>query len=202
MTTPDNYEPNVPLAKDIFNVTQPQIQQNFKEFYDAFAENHIELDAASGAGNHTNIQLIEQSQGLQTGTSEISIYSRDVPNQTVQMFMRYQGNQKEFRYTNYQIYQIDSIFNGSTLVQSTYITFLPGNMIVYFGYVNAPSVQLNPYIAKHVLTANFCRVGSFAAPPDVSLKQIPGKIFSQVNLLFPGVQPTQIPYYYIVVANT
>jgi hypothetical protein len=202
MTIPENYEPNVPLPKNIFNVTQPQIQQNFETFYNSFSNNHVALDASSGAGNHTNIQLVQQQSGLQTGTGEISIYGRDVVDQTTQVFMRYQGNQKEFRYSNYQIYPIDPRMNGTTLVQSTYITFLPGNMLVYFGYVNSPTVDLNPFVAKHVLTANFCAATGSAAPPDVTVTFTPQGTFSQVNLKFPGVTPTQRPYYYIVVVNT
>jgi len=202
MTVPPvNYQPNVPTAKDIFNVTQAQIQQNFKFLNETFNENHVALDALSNAGNHKNIQLAAQTTSQQTNTGEISVYSRDVAGQTEQIFLRYQGNQEEFRLTNFQIYPIDPILNGTTLVQSTYITTLPGNLLVYFGYVATTFVTLNPFVAKKVLTANFCAVDSPSVPPDAT-EELSEGIITKLKIKYRSGTVGPFPaFYYIVMVN-
>lgn len=199
------YNPGIPLPKDKFNASQDQMLINFQTLYTAFSANHIPLDAVSGAGNHTVIQLAEQEQSsqFQTNAGEISIYAKDVEGQTDQIFMRYQGNQKEFQVTNYQIYAIPPIMNGNTLVQSTYISFLPGNILVYFGEVNSSSVvKLIPAVCNNIVCALTClKVASGLVGGSANLSLIMnGEVFSELLLL---TQPAPGPFswYYLVVGN-
>lgn len=156
MTTPITYDPNVPQNRsDNLPTTQPMLQDNFQVLYNAFVKNHVALDAASNAGNHAFIDLFQQDNAQQIGTSEISIYSKEVEGQTTQLFLRLQGGQ-EVQLTNYQLYSLIP-----TNTQISYFTFLPGGILVYFGYVNATgrefTINLQPPVAKNIITCSFCR---------------------------------------------
>jgi hypothetical protein len=217
MTTPDNpppvFNPNVPQIKDTIAKSQIDFLDNFSTLYDAFSVNHVALDAASDAGNHTVIQLLEQptNSQFQTGTTQISVYAKDVVGQTDQMFLRYGGNQPEFQYTNYQIYPL-ALGNGLT----PFFVVLPGGIIVYFGimaFQGLPTLGgpfrklvLTPAIAKNIISANFCNLGTI---PGVGMSYSPIQPnnngiydYVQVRLTLGGSQPNPNLFYYIVVANT
>ena len=204
MTTPKiDYSPNSPLPKDIFNASQPQFQQNFSAFFTAFGTNHVALDAASNAGNHTNIQLAEQTSQFQTNAGEISAYGKDLKNTTTELYLRYQGNQTEFPYTTYQIYPIPDIKNGNTLVQSTFISFLPGNLLIYFGQaILTTKIVLNPAVCKNIISVNLCGIfggGLLPGGLSVDLTKTPEGIFTSV-VTSPG-QLAGFNHFYFIVGN-
>lgn len=153
MTTPI-YDPRVPqFAGDSLATSQPQIQTNFKTLFDAFLKNHVSLDGIN-PGNHTVIELLERLNPQETDVSEISIYTKNVENQTDQIFFRYQGNSKEFQFTNYQIYEIKN--DSKSLKQ--YFTFLPGKIILYFGSFSSlenNTLNLQPFVAINIVTCSF-----------------------------------------------
>ena len=203
---PPVYNPNVPLRKDKFNDSQEDFLINFSTLYNAFAINHIPLDAGSTAGNHTIVQLTEQTSQFQTNVGEINVYAKNIPGFSDQIFLRYQGNQDEFAYTCFQIYSIESTPN-----QTFFFTFLPGRVLLYFGTVipNSPtfSLILNPPIGRNIICANFCPIaanGSIAFYPPIADagSTIPG-FFTQMNLSASFLQPSVNipPCYYIVMAN-
>lgn len=196
MTQPiKDFDPNCPQPKDIFGVSQTQFLQNFSFLYDSFASNHIPLDAVSGAGNHNVIQLSEQNSQFQTNAGEISIYAKDVTQTTDQIFMRYQGNQQEFPFTNFQIYPIENIMSGNTVVQTTFITFLPGNLLIYFGEINSGNaIVLNPAVCRNILGCNFCAKDSFGPVPNVRLQNNSSGIFTKVL-------KTDGKYFYFILGN-
>ncbi len=160
MTAPKNYNANFPLLNTSFADWQIGFQNNFTQLYEAFNINHVSLDSASNAGNHEVVELVEQEKDIQTNASSVSIYAKDVDNQTDQLFIRFGGDQTSYQLTNYQIYSLPDIKNGSTLVQKQYFTFLPGGLIAYFGKFYIPkgsnpiSLLINPVIAKNIITAN------------------------------------------------
>lgn len=162
MTSPtDQYDSTIPQASDDLATSQGQFLTNFEQIYNAFLINHIPLDAASNAGNHTIIQLLSSMQPFQTDAGEISIYAKLLDtkappeDQAPQLFMRYQGNQTEVPITNYQLYSIPP-----TPQRTQYFTFLPGKILIYYGTVLLSgfpfNLSLNPGIGKNILTANFC----------------------------------------------
>jgi len=157
-TDPPEFNPQVPLPDTNIPNGQKLLLDNFKTIYDAFLTNHISLDDPTNPGNHNVIQLLEQTQKQATESQEIAIYSKKVDGQTDQLFMRYQGNGKEFQLTQYQIYQIEA-----TPTQISYFTFLPGGIIVYFGRVNPTGnnfpINLNPAICGNILGVNLCPIG-------------------------------------------
>src|SRR5579859_5372952 len=166
MTSPtDQYDPNIPQSTDDLATSQGQFLTNFQQLYNAFVVNHVALDAASNAGNHTLIQLISSLQPFNTDAGEISIYAKPLDmnapldEQAPQLFMRYQGNQTEVPITNYQLYSIPA-----TPDRMQYFTFLPGKILVYYGMVNINAypfnLSLNPSIGKNLVTANFCSSSS------------------------------------------
>lgn len=162
-TQPPTYEPNTPQVKDNFADSQITFNDNFFTLYNAFLTNHVALDAASGAGNHTIVQFPEQDNKtqFQTDVGEISIYCKDVKGQTDQLFFRYQGNQDEFQFTNYQIYSVTA-----TDTQTSYFTFLPGKILLCFGEFtpsnvggNFSKISIFPPVARNIITVNLCIKG-------------------------------------------
>lgn len=204
MTTPI-FNPDVPLRKDIIADSQIDFLDNFFTLYNAFAQNHVALDAASNAGNHTIIQLLQQATQLQTNVGEISLYSKNVSGQTDQIFLRYQGNQNEFQLTNFQIFTIEA-----TTQQTFFFTSLPGKVLLYFGVIipNSATFTLNliPPVAKSIISVNFCPIGTGAVafyPPIANPSStIPG-IINQFILTssFPAGSINVPACYYMVAAN-
>lgn len=204
---PPVYNPKIPenpgssIGKDQINFLN-----NFSTLYDAFLVNHVALDASSGAGNHTIIELLEQENQFQTDQGEISFYSKLANGQSDQIFLRYQGNQTEFQYTNYQIYALEP-----TPAQIGFFTFLPGRILIYFGTIVVSfgmtrifNMKLFPAIAKNIVSFNFCPRGAIPSfPPFVTIQQPSDDgIYSVLNLT-PATTlmrsfPTQLDYFIAV----
>ena len=205
---PGSYNPNVPANRpDDLATSQPQLLNNFLQIYNIFANNHIALDSASNAGNHTIIQLFEQSNAIQTNTGEINVYTKDVEGQTDQIFLKYQGpSGQEFQFTTYQIYSLIP-----TDTQISYFTFLPGNILIYFGTINSPAKQntldLKPSVGKNLITANFTPIMTVpsipllgdAYKPSISIKKeneiITSLVLNQRKTL---PQPKKLNYFVMV----
>ena len=155
---PPVYNPNVPEQVDnSLSVTQPNFLNNFQALFNIFGINHN-----FATGNHTYAQLLEQINPQQTDVSQISIYTRKVDSQTDQIFFRYPGNQTEFQFTNYQIYSINPI-NDKDNVITSYFTFLPGGIIVYFGFftkLKGNILPIMPAISKNIIAYSSCTTGS------------------------------------------
>lgn len=213
MTIPNNvYNPDVPQQKNIFSSSQLDFLTNFSTLYNAFSVDHVALDASSNAGNHNVIHLLEQSPDnqFQTDVGEISIYCKPVPDQGDQLFIRYQGNQDEFRLSAYQLYSLN-VIDQNGILQTPYFTYLPGRVLVYFGTIQCTLSQagipltLRPPIATNIITMNFCLLGTQPGfPPDVVLSTPNNNGFFNTILLknsIPfGTQPKQT-FFYIILAN-
>jgi hypothetical protein len=199
------YNPDIPQRKDDLAKSQVDFLNNFSTLYNAFANNHVALDKAN-AGNHTIVQLLEQDKKaqFQTNIDQISIYVKKVKGQTDQIFLRYQGNQKEFQFSTYQIYSLPST------LPNQFFTFLPGNVIVYFGALEVIlgttpfSLGLTPQIAKNIITVNLCPLGP--TPGSIPYVTLP----TPVNNIIAFIELTLIPgsifggpsnLFYIVMAN-
>ena len=203
---PNPYDPNVPTSPDqALSDTQPLFLNNFLQLYDIFKQNHVPLDAVSGAGNHTIIQLYEQENVFQTNVGEISVYTKDAPGQTDQIYLKYQGTAgPELQFTNYQLYSLQP-----TTTQTSYFTFLPGRILVYFGQCSTvatllpPNATLNllPPIAKNIITVCVTPLGSTAAyKPSINVQQNPQGYFNAITFpLSSNTQPANC--FYLVMAN-
>ena len=186
------YTTNIPQPKNIIGNSQDQFLQNFQTLYNAFAANHIALDAVSGAGNHTVIQLTETpvTTNFQTNMNEVSLYAREVQGQTDQLFMRFEGNQPEFQFSNQQ-----PTITHSPFVNTTFITFLPGNLVVFFGTVGAVgSISFNPYPLSNVVSATFCAEGTTPRNTPFTNLIKTGDKYTSINI--PGNY-----YYFMIVGN-
>jgi len=157
-TPPDNkpYDPNQPpRANSSIGQAQFEFQNNFSKLFNAFKKDHVSLDAASNAGNHTVIELLQQTGDFQTNIDEINIYSKKASRQTAQLFLRQQNNANEIQLTNYQIYSLKS-----TSKQIEYFTFLPGGIVVYFGTVfnriSGNIINLRPAICRRIISVVLC----------------------------------------------
>lgn len=207
MTTPA-YDPNIPqFLNDSLAITQPQFLRNFQTLFDAFLQNHVTINDPNG-GNHTFINLLQQLNSIETNPSEISIYTKDIEDQTTQVFFRYQGNGQEFQFTNYQLYSIPPTIVNNVTIRTQYFTVLPGKIMVYFGMflsLTEKTLTLFPPVAKNIMTVSFCPIGTAVAKfqtykPEVVIlppnqNDFIDKIKVQTFLLDPP------PCFYIVLAN-
>jgi len=157
MTTPV-YNKNIPQPENSIDEGQTDFLNNFYTIFTAFSQDHVPLDSASDAGNHAFSKLIEEVTGAATGSSEIALYSKNVENQTDQLFFRTIGNGLEIQYSNFQTYPLDPIKVGNTIVQVPYFSFLPGGIIIYFGEINLSgnptSIVLEPAICTNIFGVN------------------------------------------------
>ncbi len=195
MTAPNNpvYNPNVPEENNYIGENQEDFLGNFATLFTAFNENHVSLIDPTNPGNHSVIQLTEQTQGKTTQSQEISIYSKDVPGQTTQLFMRYQNNGKEFQISEYQIYSIPV-----TDLQEAYFSFLPGGVIVYFGRVFSAgkktfNIGISPTIKTNISGINLSNIGNIPATSqsNVSLEAPINGVYSNIILNSIFVMPDQ-----------
>jgi hypothetical protein len=214
MTTPQPspYNPQIPQPPQSIAESQGNFLTNFMRLYEAYSRNHVPLDAASNAGNHNVVQLYEQPTGLATGTSEISIYSKDVVGQEDQIFIRFSGNGQEVQYTNWQIYALPQRMNGTTVLQTPYFTFLPGGLIAYFGIVFAGGVSfdlvLEPTICKNIASVSLCPTNvpnPAVFPSNASPERNTDGFFSKIVLspaqtlsAISGINANQ---YYLIIGN-
>jgi hypothetical protein len=213
---PPPYDPDVPkLPTDSLKTSQPQFENNFLQLYNNFLKNHVELDAASSAGNHTIIQLIElaANDGIQTDVGELSVYVQDVVEQADQVFLAYQGQGQKFQYTNYQLYKPED----NPGLQEKHFSFLPGKILLYFGLIQptlkANIIDLSPYVARHIVSVSLCPLAvgtnSFFKPyvrlvtPKDGIYQGIEIINSAIGNAGVGPPPDRTPpdCYYMVMAN-
>jgi hypothetical protein len=210
------YNPNIPQPKDRFNTSDVPFLNNFGILYDSYAVNHIPLDSGTSIGEHTIVQMTQQKQNFQTNLDEIAVYTRPVTYNvngsdltSIQTLMRYQNNATEFKYSNYQIYPLDDkkLSGGGT--QTTFITFLPGNLLVYFGEIDTLNkvdfLELDPYISKNILSVNFCSIGVLAFPLGIAniVWDTKNQIAKQLQVGFTGNLTVGVPpSYYMVVTQT
>lgn len=204
-TQPPVYNANVPqFPSNSLPNTQPEFQDNFSKLFDDFAKNHVPLNASLSAGNHTIIQLLQQdaNAGIQTDVGELSLYSKDVTQQTDQVFLEYQGQGQELQYTNYQIYKPEN-----NDFQIKYFTFLPGKILVYFGTFSSTLVanvlDLFPYIARNIVYISLCPIGTTPTfKPSAQLEATKDGIYQGIKFTsstaFNAAPP---PCFYMVMAN-
>jgi len=217
MTAPENppeYNPQIPVRDTNIAEAQTLFQGNFKTLFDTFSINHIPLNDPTNPGNHNVIQLIELAKSETTQSQEIAIYSKKVVGQTDQLFMRYRGNGKEFQLTEYQIYEIPPITIGQApnivTLQTSYFTFLPGGIIVYFGRVNPTGegfpINLQPAICSNITGVNLCPIGVTTAKNSLyqsNFVLVPNDkgTISQILLLSSFEIKTPPNQYYLVFGN-
>lgn len=186
MTTPPPYNTQIPTQETFIADAQTLFKNNFTRLFEAFADDHVSLNEVSNAGNHNVIRLIELPSSETTQSQEIAIYSKNVEGQTDQLFMRYQGNGKEFQITEYQIYSIPA---NST--QEAYFSFLPGKVIVYFGRVFSSgkltaNININPPVKSNLSGVNLGGIGISTNQPNVLLQYPVNGFFNQITLQSSG----------------
>lgn len=188
---PPPYNTGIPEPETNIAEAQTLFQNNFLRLFEAFSKDHVSLNELNNAGNHNVIQLIELPSPEATQSLEIAIYSKKVENQTDQLFMRYQGNGKEFQITEYQIYSI-----VPTNKQEAYFTFLPGKVIVYFGRVFSTGttsfpIDINPPVTKNISGVNLGGIGTVAPQPNVQLQMPVNGFYTQIKLISKVAMPDQ-----------
>lgn len=194
MTAPQEppvYNTQIPVVETSIAQAQKLFLNNFSTLFDAFSVNHVPLNDPTNPGNHKVVQLIEQVTGESTQSQEISLYTKKVHGQTDQIFMRYQGNGKEFQLTEYQTY-----FIKKTSLQEAYFTFLPGGLIIYFGRVFSKgtttfNIDIQPAPQKNISGLNLAGIDTISAQPNVTLQQPVNGFYTQLILKSAVAMPDQ-----------
>lgn len=201
MVTPI-YDPTVPEhLSDTFKTSQPQLKNNFQTLFEAFLVNHISINDPSNAGNHTFVDLLEQSNSILTDIGQIAIYTKDVKGQTDQVFFRYQNQGQEFQFTNYQLYSLPP----QTGVNQ-FFTFLPGRVIVYFGSFTALEkglLQLLPMICINPIGMAMSPMNTNALPGTITIPAPVKGIYQSITTMSFDAKIGQCPpSFYIILGNT
>jgi hypothetical protein len=201
--TPPVYQPNIPQPGHTIARGQQDFLNDFASLYTAFMTNHIPLDATSNAGNHTFLQMAEQMSAPQTQQGEISVYVKNIPGQTDQVFLKYQSG-TELQLTNYQLFAITP-----TTTEIRYFTMLPGKIIVFFGTFFpaiqtqqkiTPGAYFAPFIAKNIITFNTVTApGSLSPSPLFNMRMGRPGIVTNAELINQGLFRAGISY--IALAN-
>jgi hypothetical protein len=197
MTTPP-YNPQIPLPNNTISDGQSAFLTNFSTIFSAFGTNHVALNDSTNPGNHSIIELVEQTTPKSTQSQEISIYSKKVVGQTDQLFMRESLNGREFQISNYQIYSIPQ-----TATQKAFFTFLPGGIIVYFGTSfsvgkTSFNINLNPPVRTNIIGINLGGIDTISAQPNVSLTAPVDGFYTTVVLTSATAMPNQ---FYLIFSN-
>lgn len=199
MSTPI-YNPQIPTPNTEIPDAQVQFLSNFGSLFNIFNTNHVSLDDPTNPGNHSVIQLVEQSQSRSTLSQEVAIYSKLVEGQTDQLFMRYQSNGKEFQLTEYQIYNIPFTIGDP---QTTYFSILPGGLIIQFGQLfcagkNEFNLQINPPVKVNISGLNLGGIGSMQVQPNVALQANSDGYFR--NFILKSSLP-MVNQFYLMIGN-
>lgn len=207
MTNPINYNPNYPEIESTWADWQVQFIQNFEQLGLAFSQNHVPLNdpTIANRGNHTIIQMPELLNPPQTGSTEFSIHTKNVEGQTAQVYFTYPGNAPVVQFTNYQIYSV-----LPTAQQTTFFTFLPGGILIYFGGFGPfiptngnNTIFLNPPVTKSVRGVQFALSGSTPdyTPAFVTKPPDSNGIIDEIYVI--PTLPQKVPQavFYMVIAN-
>jgi len=202
MTTPEfQYNQNIPNVNDDLATSQGGFLSNFQQLYNAFAQNHVPLDGGATAGNHTIVELLNSVAGFETSAGELSLYAKPIQGQTGQLLLRTQGNSQDIQYTNYQLYSLNQ-----TTQRLQFFTVLPGKIMIYYGIVSVPGypyiLDLNPSIAKNIISVNFCPGGTPSQPPLVDPVTSVDGFIKQLKIVTPFSLPIKNELiFYIVMVN-
>lgn len=210
MSQPAPYNPAIPQTGNTIADSQFDFLNNFMQLFNAFSEDHVALNAAANAGNHNVIRLVEQKDVQGTVLNELCLYSNKTFEQTDQLYLRFEGNGTNVQYSNYQIYPLAPISQGSNVIQIPYFTFLPGGLILYFGLVNPTgdpfTLVLDPPICVNIVSVNLCPTNSNTTPPSfpsvvapISNDNVHITGFSLSSSFLFRTPPSQ---YYMIIGNT
>lgn len=178
MSNPINYDPNTPVTNLSYADWQIQFAQNFQQYNIASGKNHLSVSGVTGTGNHTIVEMPEQDSDPQTGAVDFAIYTKNVDEQTDQLFFQYPGNTPVVQFTNYQIYSIVPRV-APNIAQTSFFTFLPGGLLILFG-------SFGPFTSSSTGSKTETDNTLFLYPPVV-------KNVASVNLCIQGTTPDYTP---------
>lgn len=131
-----SYNTNIPQAASKRVISQRQIQANFTEIFNAFAENHSALGNADLQGKHNMLVLRPQVPDPATTATQNAIYNKKVatiPN----LFFRPNNSQTPIQMT------YPSLVVGIQTPPSTYFaqqySFVAGPFVFYAGIILNPT---------------------------------------------------------------
>ena len=109
--------------------TRDQIRTNFEIIRDDFAINHVGYDE-TGEGKHKFMQMPEQASAPTTAANEGALYTKEMDSET-NLFFRKESDGTEVQLTTSQ----------TPTVGTDGATFLPGGLLMQWGFVNAPGAS-------------------------------------------------------------
>ncbi|HDY87393.1 MAG TPA: hypothetical protein ENH82_04660 [bacterium] len=179
------YNPNIPKATDLISESQGQILDNFTQLNDVFGKDHVKYDDATVAdrGRHKQSTYQQLSADPGTLTNENALYTKDDGSGNTRLFLQQEGP-------------------GSTVIQlsgtdptiaDNGFTFLPGNLLLQWGNVDAPSglsgffnfptaFSAEPFS----FTTSVIRSSTASSKYDITLREAPTATQFRINNGFSG----------------
>lgn len=120
------YKNNIPIGADRPSLSRGQIQENFSELDSQYGSNgdHVEFSATTNNGKHKRSTYIASADPT-TAAGEIALYAKTVSGAT-ELYLRQVSAGSVVQMTR-----------GAPLLAADGYTFLPGNLLLQWGSVNA-----------------------------------------------------------------
>jgi len=189
-----SYNPSIPASTSKRPLSARQIRANYQTIYQAFSNNHGNLDDDFFKGKHRAMVFRDQT-APGTTANQVALYNKivgGVPN----LFYQPNNSQTEIQLT----YQTLSVNPAS----STQYTFMAGPFIVHMGKVSNPSNPEN--IGPLSPGTNILYVGTGTVrvdtPPLLDLNYLPINVAGMsFTLQATSVIPPPFDVYYIAIAS-
>lgn len=139
------FNPNVPQPNDLLSDSQGDILQNFSAANTSFGINHYPFDNATiNNGKHKFVGMPVSTvipPGLIAG--EGTVYSQTA-NAASQLFYSPDASGNEYQMTrcinaSFSSFSTNTVFDGTQPRVTGGWTFLPGGMLMQYGFLNAPT---------------------------------------------------------------
>ncbi len=170
------YDPNVPPADQRPSVSQPIIQNNFKQLNDIFNENHFRFNAADNRGKHRYSSYVEQSADPSTTATEGAVYTKDVSGRS-ELFYRYKSSGDVSQLTWIKAWvrfggATPTIFDSYNV--STVVRVFPNYVITFATPLGNTNYLIlittkNQRYAPQARTINDCTINGQFSDPDVNV---------------------------------
>lgn len=171
------YTPDIPISGETLGSTRDRIRGNFQENAVVEAVNHVAFNSV-GKGKHKFLQMPEQVSAPVTLVNEAGFYSKAGLNPAeANLFFRGENNGFEYQLTKAYSAQT-ATFGNNTNYQvgppslNGGWTFLPGGLILQYGYTNSISssssrtVTFPVIFPNEVISINITGLRAASSPGD------------------------------------
>jgi len=146
------YQPNIPTGLVPLNEDYQNLQNNFTQINTTYNTDHVPLTEASQNGYHTVVHLAKQVAGTVGISNTFSLYEEQTNDgyATRQQLFAISGTGTPYALTR----------NFTPSLGTNGITFLPGGLVIQWGFVNGTHSANNHFNQGDVGTVTFSAVNT------------------------------------------